>query len=477
VIHRSCLVIAAALVVACSGSDGPAGDPGAAGNPSTAGTTPASLNQIAPRVGLIGRKVTVRLTFDGAPSSAPKVTFGKLTVSKTTVDGSSVLVDLDIKDTDALGPQDVTVDGQTSKSAFVVAAPLDVKVAAGKAEQGGLVQLDVANEDPRAFFDTQNFTLIPNTASASDGTLVQLTSTGLTATDGSIILVGDPLAKTGALGFLGVNNPQDAMSTTFLSAPDAVAVGARDPEALTAGTPSQKTLANPLETAFYTITATPSAGEGLLVDAHAIAPAGSQIQSLVLGYGPGGTIADLLDQKKDDPGFPGFIPPTEARIAYPVVGAASKAFFVVLDSSLKNSSQTKLTFDYETYRATLVAEVGTAHPDATPQDLGTLPALSATPPALVVQGELKTASEIDTYSFAGLSAGSAVDIQVSIAPANPSIGVLVDTVNTYDSMDVVQIQAGGKVGSATTVNMTGASRFIQVSGAAGKYSLGIRRAN
>lgn len=477
------LLPAAIGVIACgSGSDGSAGANGANGDPGANLNLATSINSIEPRFGLLGRKTTVHVTFDGqklaAAPTKKDVKFGALTVSDVKAEGTGIAVDLDIPDSQALGPVDVTVTSGgaiVAKGGFVVAAPIDVKVGAGKAEQGGVVRLDITNLD-RTWFDTQNFVLAQSNASAAAGSLVQVGSSGLTATDGSIFMLGDPLVQTGPAGFVGTNNPQDPESATYLSAQDAVAIGARDPEAITAGTPANKTLDQPLQTAYFTATATPQANEGVLVDAHAVTPAGSTLKSLVVGYPASGRASDLLDAKQDDPGFPGFIPPTEARIAFPVVGAAQKSFFVVVDTSFGNSATTKLTFDYRAYRAALVAEGPGAH-DTTPQALPSLPQLADTLPGLIVQGELTTATELDTYSFSGLGAATAIDLVVSLTADDPKINVLVDTVDTFDSDAVTQVAMGGKVGSGSTVGMQAAQRFLQVSGAKGKYKLGIRRAN
>jgi hypothetical protein len=478
------LLPAALAIVACgSGSDGTAGANGTNGDPGANANLATSVNSIQPRVGLIGRKASVHVTFDGQKLAATPakgdVKFGDLTVTKVTAEGTGILVDLDIPDSHSLGPVDVTVTSGgaiTAKGAFIVAAPLDVKVGGGKAEQGGLVQLDISNRD-RTQFDTQNFVLEQQGTTASTGSLVMLGASGLTATDGSIFMLGDPLVQTGKAGFIGTNDPQNPESATYLSAADAVAVGARDPEALTAGTPVNKTLDQPLQTAYFTATATPAANEGFLVDAHAITPAGSTLQPFVIGYPASGHAADLLDAKQDDPGFPAFgIPATEARIAFPVVGAAQKSFFVVVDNSFGNSATTKLTFDYKTYRAALVAEQAGAH-DVTPQSLPALNLLSDAIPGLIVQGELTTANELDTYVINGLGAGTVIDLTVSMTADSPNIGALVDTVSTFDSNGAIQVQMGGKVGSGSTSGLKAAQRFLQVGGAKGKYKLGIRRAN
>jgi len=254
----STAVIAALLAAACgsSGADGAPGAAGANGADGPAATAPqaSTINQITPRIGLLGRELDIRITFDGpaVPTGASLDLGDGVTVDKLTQDGNALVAHVTVPEAAKVGPRDVTVkaggiDSIVAKKGFVVAAALDLIVSSGAAEQGGLVKLDLSNHD-KTWFDDQNFVLLP-VSSQSDGTLVQIASSGFTGTDGSVILLGDPLAKTGPLGFMGLNDPSDPSTPTFVSAPDAVTVAARTPEPLTIGTPSAKTLSKPLETA------------------------------------------------------------------------------------------------------------------------------------------------------------------------------------------------------------------------------------
>src|SRR5690606_29524364 len=157
-----------------------------------------------------------------------------------------------------------------------------------------------------------SFRLFP-LAAQGQPTLLPLAHQGFTETNGSVVLLGDPLAAVGPLAFLGVNDPRDSRSDSFLTEPDAVTVSARKPVVLAPGS-TETTLEKVLETAFFELSATaPEATEGVLVELHATAPEGSTMAPMMLAYGPAGTVSDLFDQKQDDPGFPAFgIPPTEA---------------------------------------------------------------------------------------------------------------------------------------------------------------------
>lgn len=486
---RTCLLLLAGLVACSSTEVAPAGPPGAPGAPGEDPPAPVlepSLNQISPRAGLLGRTLEVTVSASNLTLERDtEVEFGAgISVDDAKVVAGSLVLTVTIDEDAPLGTRDVKVTpkgGQplVGQKAFAVAVPLDVKVSGGKPEQGGLVRVDVQNRDA-VWFDTENFTLIP-LAPQNAATLVPLGKEGFTATDGSVILLGDPLAVTGPLGFLGVNDLANPASATYLSVSDAVTVAPRTPIPIAANASFPKTFFNPLETAFFATDVTPAANEALLVDAWAKVPADSTMQPMLLGYPETGSIGDLLDQKQEDPGFPAFgLPATQARIAFPVL-AQTKSFFVAFDANLANSPTTKLDFSFGTTRAQIVPETANPHEvGGTPHNLGTLPGTAVTIPGRVVTGELVAAGESDVYAFSGLSASNPTDMQVSIA-SDVDVVVLIDTVPTFDSDAAVELTRGGKIGSVATSGLVGSMRYIAVladpdgTKQTGKYSLGIKR--
>lgn len=486
--------IAPLLAFACgsgtSGKNGQDGAPGAPGEPGPSAVVPertVSINMIEPHVGLVARQLEVRISTDGKLDlSNAKVDFGDgVDVLKVTPKGSALSAIVEIAPNAKLGKHDVvvTADGQklTAKQAFVVAVPLDAKVSGGKAEQGGLVRLDISNRD-NIWFDAEKFRLFP-LASQKDATLIPLAHQRFTITDGSVVLLGDPLAKTGPLGFVGFNDPTDQNSPSFLTEMDAVTVTSRTPIALTPGTPVEKTFANELETAFYSVDvpAPRAATEGLLVEAWANVPADSTMKPMILAYPASGKVGDVIDQGVNDPGLPSFgIPATDARVAYPVTTAA-KGFLVVLDAQLGYGPTTKMTLNYSVVRGQLVNEKPAKHESTEEaQSLGTLPGAAAEVPARIVSGELTAADEVDVYKLGGLPAATPVDMLVSVM-SDADVVVLVDTVPTFDSENVVEVTRGGTAGMTTTANFVGKDRFIQVtakpdsSKQTGKYTLAIKR--
>lgn len=484
------------LLAACSsqGTPGSDGAPGAKGAPGETPPPPAaeplgaSINQVFPRVGLVDREMEVTLTADATALDAEsKVSFGDgIKVVSVEARGPALVVRIAVAPNAKLGGRDVTVTppkasagaALVAKNGFVVAVPLVTKVGAGKAEQGGLVRLDVSNRD-KVWFDTERFTLLP-LVSQSTPSLVALASQGFTATDGSVVLLGDPLAKTGPLGFLGVNDPSDPNSASYLTDDGAVTVGARAPELLESGKSYAKTLGE-LETGFFGADFAPSVSEGLLVEAWAKAPEGSTMKPMILAYPESGTVMDLLDQKQDDPGVPFFgIPPTEARVAYPVT-RTGKGFFVVLDASLGSGATTKFELAYSAVRAQILKEKADAHATTDKaQNLGSLPGTSVAQTGRIVTGELKEDGEVDVYAFTGLSTKIATDMLVTIT-SDAQLDVVVDTEPTMESEGAVKVSLGGKAGSSTTSGHVGATRFIKVMAAEGAskskgtYTLGFKR--
>ena len=491
-----CLVASTALMAiaaaGCSsgspgkaGADGQPGARGADGPSAEAPEASVAINLVEPRVGLLARRLEVTISTDGKVDlTDATVDFGDgVEVLKVEPRGPALVATIEIAPDAKLGKHDVVLEAGgktlTAKHGFVVAVHLDAKVGAGKAEQGGLVRLDVSNRD-KIWFDTENFTLFP-LAGQKDPSLVGLAYQGFTATDGSVVFLGDPLAKTGALGFLGFNNPNDENSPAFFTEMDAVTVAARKPVELMAGTPIEATFDKELQTGFYVADLQPNAKEGLLVEAWAHVPNDSTMSPMILAYPQSGTVADLLDQGVNDPGFPMFgIPATEARVAYPVT-AATKAYFVVVDSGLAHGPSTKTTLSYNTVRAQIFAEKPEAHATAeTAQNIGSLPGAATTIPGRVINGELKDEGEIDVYKFTGLSPTNVTDMLVTVI-SDSNVVVRVDTAPTFDSENLVEITQGGKAGMGVTSSFVGQNRFIQVMAAPdsnkpkGKYTLGIKR--
>lgn len=479
------VALALAASAACGGSDGAAGATGPSGTDGPgAGEVPASIALVEPRVGLSDRTVDVGIALQGVTlvDGAVTVELGEgITAGPVRVVGSSSLrVELTIDGAAALGPRDVVVraDGAslTAKAGFVVASPLDVRVTGGKAEQGGLVRVDVGNRD-RRLFNPETFSL--GAASAPQATpVVSVGALALTATDGTFVLLGEPLARPGAVALLGTNDPTNPEAPTFLSAPDALALAARAPEALALGDGAtdrglDKTL-RALETGFFSIDLpAPAAGEGWLVDVDVTRRNGGDASPLVAVFGDKGTFADLVDLKQDDPGFPAFgIPAVPAAIGVPET-TGGRRFVLAFDGALGASAA--LRVDARAYAAALVAEQAAAHGlDDAPQTVAVAAAGNARPGALVTATLGR--NEIDVYRVTGTA-----DLEVQIA-SDADLVVFVDAQADFqgDAPAVLEM-AGSRAGRVRTEGLPGNERFIAVlaaegaTRATGGYRLGLRR--
>ncbi len=441
------------------------------------------IQSITPATALLGQKLTVTIKIGGdKPGPGSNVSFGLgIDVVKAVEVPGGLAVDIIVEPDAVSGARDVTVDPDDAaplqlKKGFTIASAMDVAIAAGKAEQGGLVRLNVATKDGRKFAPATF--LLDSLLDTGTPTLFQVARGTFADTTGSVVMLGDPIAKLGPLSFLGTNDPSDANSPAFF-AENAVTVTTRAPVPVVSAAPSNVTLAAALQTAFYSAALAPQANEGLIADAFAQIPFGSTMKPVVYAYPATGKLDDIIDVKQDQAASAG-VEATQARVAYPVT-AVTSGFFIVFDKDFANGPSTKLGFDFRTYRASIIAEMAGAHPDVSPQNLGVLPVFSDAVPGRIVNGRLDVAGEVDSYVLSGFPAGVR-DIQVSIV-SEAQVDVVVDHVAGFNddptTFSVVDRGASGlTAGFAVDPN-----RYIRVraeTGAArktGKYTLGIRAVN
>jgi len=470
-LKRAYLLILGALVAACGsdGEQGPPGDPGAPGQPAPPGSG-ESVSLVTPRYGVLARKAQITIAVDSLKLGAnPTVSFGDNGVKITSVNvlnAAAIVADVEIAADAKVGPRDVTVtDGgktMVATAAFEVVPALQTKVSGGKAEQGGLVRLDFVNRD--------RIPLVPDTfrlmsrAKAGVPTVSPLGRGYLTATDGQFILFGDPLAPAGALQLEGINDPEDPDSATFLTAPDALTVAARAPKAVTPGTPlAGEVLAGDLATGFYKFAAPANA----IVDIR-IANLGTKILPVLDAMPAVGTIGAEYDYR-DATNRPG-------SLAYVASAASPSEFLVVSDGAFKGGPAADYKYDLtvRTVPGTVTPESATAHPAATPQDLGTLPAANAATPAVIVNGEIITGDTADVYR---VDAGGTSRIQlvgmteenliIRFHPTNPACPSNSST-SLNISVRADNIESTANVGAGFVC-------VLPRQGSKGKYTIAVRR--
>lgn len=458
------------LFLAACGSDGDkgeAGDPGSPGNPGT-GSAGDSISLVTPRFGVLDRNTQITVAVDALKlGDAPTVDLGEagVKVKKVTVlSEASLLVDLEISAEAKIGLRDVNVQVGEQKlvatGGFEVVPALDVKVSGGKAEQGGLVRIDFRNRD-RFPLAPDTFALSPKAVGAAS--LSPLARGYLTETDGQFIMIGDPLATAGVLQLEGVNDPDDPDTVSFLSAKDALTVAARTPKSVTPGTalPSEL-IGGDFATGFYKYAAPADA----IVDIR-ISDVGTKLRPVIDAIPSVGIVGAEYDYR--DPNRPG-------ALAYVTTKASSSEFLVISDASFKGgaASDYKYKLDVVTIGGTVVTESATAHPAATPQDLGALPAANAAKPALIVNGAIAGADTADVYQ---LDAGGTSKVQlvgmtdvnlvIRFNPTDPACPT-----NTSSTLDIVlhadAIETAAVVG-------TGYVCVTPSQGAKGKYTIAVRR--
>lgn len=442
------------------------------------------ISEITPRIALAGQKLTVTIKIGGDPAGpGSDVQFGEgIDVIKAVEVPGGLAVDIAVEDTAVAGPRNVTVlpdDAPllTALAGFRVGSAIEVAVADGKPEQGGLVRLNVTVKDGKTLAGA-TFGLEP-VVDPGVPSLAQIARGTFTTTTGSVVMLGDPLAKTGLLSLFGMNNPSDDNSDAFFAS-DALTVAARAPVPLTSGAASDVTLSAPLQTAFYSVDLAPAGGEGLLVDAYARKPGGSTLDPVVYGYGASGSSEDLLDMKRDIPFSAGVNTEQQARIAYPVT-TATKGFFTVLDRNLVSAATSTLSFDYKTYRASIIAETAAPHGISAKQDIGALPLMNDAVPGRIITGNLSAAGEIDAYQFTVPVGAPFRNVQVSVV-SEAEVDIIIDHVPNFDD-DTTTFSNLDRATSGLTADFPDSNRYIRISATpsatklTGKYTLGIRVVN
>ncbi len=308
------------------GAQGPQGDAGAPGAPGTSG--PQSLSGVVPAVGLLDRGVDVVLLGSGtAFTSSTSIDFGPgIAVSSVMrLSASALSAHLAIDATAAVGARAVSVTTGDQKflaaGAFRVAAPIDVAITAGNAIQGGLVQLDVVDQDGDSF-STSSMAIIGSVSTLG-------TVSAETATRASVIAFVDPLAPAGAAQ-LEVANVELSLGgavvfpETFLSTPRAVTVGTGALLWLSPGSPLAKERIDAVAgtRAYKTYTTGPG------VVSVAVTPtSGSRMAPRLNVYPTSGRSADLV----------GSVAASMPSIAYPVLDK-TWTYSVVSDQTLGGGS-------------------------------------------------------------------------------------------------------------------------------------------
>ncbi len=263
-----------------AGENGEAGAPGASGAPGSSAVANPSVSAITPNKVFLARQAEVTISGYGTNwSSATTVDFGAgIKVGTITVASPTALVvDITIDKTAATGARDVKVtDGgktDTYKGAFEVTSPISLSVQ-GVIAQGALLLANIKNLDTAKPFDTTSSvnpvtgaTTYPNMAvTVPAGVTVQ--QIGSVSDFGMQLLVSVDVNAAAAAGDLdvvaGAPQADGGVAATSLDfpLPAGFTVAARSATALTSGTVSSATIANPYDSALFSLT--PTAASNLL---------------------------------------------------------------------------------------------------------------------------------------------------------------------------------------------------------------------
>jgi hypothetical protein len=475
------MVIAAALVAACSGADGADGQDGTPGAPPSGsnggGESSSSVSLVTPSKGVLDRELEVSIGGSGTRfDQGAELDFGAGIDVIDVITSSPTLITakLRISKTAEVGPRTVKIGSLEATSAFTVIPAIEV--AGGKVAQGGFVQLDITNNDDKAF-DPQTFTL------EGEGLLdLGSQASGPQAAIG--FLLAAPLAPTGK-SQLTVSNlgPDGKPRVSFLSAPSAFEITARAPTPFVLDKPADQTLGG-LDTKLFKLS-TP-ANASAIVDYRIQVAEGDAAVPVAFVFGTSGQADDLIGQvlPSQNPFTGQFDPaPHDLHVAVPIAGGANAVdhYVVLADISGKAGAKSTITATRSTALATF--ESPSAHGPDAPQ---AIEAVSATY-ARLVTAEMKSDAEIDAYR---LSVGASDKIQLTaVSEADLEIIVTKDPTVLEDDDDTPAPQrkvlgyfyTGGKM-SAQRVVTPGTSTFYVVvvsdsqgSVKTGKYTLGARK--
>ncbi len=389
-----------------AGAEGAAGKPGAEGatGPSATGSPESSISLVEPRVAVLAGRVDVAVSVDGADlDPASTLSFGDaIKVTSVTLAGKRALrARLEVDPKAAVGFRDVVITSGgvklTATQGFQVAPALGVKVSGGKPEQGGLVQVDIANNDAE-WFDPDNLTVSAQIPEA-DGPLVLLSTRYVGPRDGRLVLLADPGLRTGPLALVATNYPDEPNPPLYLGAPGAITVAARTPEALSA-TALDKVLDQPFATALLKYTT----GINKL-NVVTIVPTG-ELRPLVIGMGKGGRLKDLISQAATQ-----IYPTTEVGSGSLIVG--NRTFEGGADPVRFGYRVSAVSLDGEAPHA----EITTSKHDGTGitpfDDWGAAPpASTAAVPVRLLRGELVVGDTADVYRLGPFPAG-ATNLEIS----------------------------------------------------------------
>lgn len=486
-LNKLSMVMTAALIAACSadgtpGSDGANGKDGKAGENGKDGETTTlspeeSLSLITPGKGILDREVEVQIGGSATKfDENAKLDFGDGVEVVEVIKSSPTMITahLKISKTAKVGARTVKIGNLEAQEAFKVIPAIEVE--GGKVAQGGLVQMDIKNNDTKAFD--------PNAFALEGAGLIDLGSQASGPFAATGFLLAAPLAKAGKSQLTVSNMGSDGKpKTTFLSASDAFEVTARSPLVFNLDSPKEETFGG-LDTKLFKLTT--AANAAAFVDYRIEVAEGGTAVPVAFVFGTKGGVEDRIGQVLPDQNpFTGEFdaPPYDLHVALPVIaGTATLDHYVVL-ADISGKTGAKATITASKVTAQLEAESTSAHGPNAPQALGAI----STTEARVLSAELSAATEQDVYKIAvgaadkiQLTAQSDADLEI-VLTKDPN--VLEDAQGTpAPQRKVLGYFYPGKMSAQRMIANPGTDTIyavvqsdVQGKVATGKYTLGARK--
>jgi hypothetical protein len=478
------MVFAAALVAACGGADGSNGQDGANGaagkNGENAkpGDSESSVSLVTPSKGILDREVEVSIGGSATKfEDGAKPDFGEGIDVLEVINSSPTLMTarLKVSPTAKIGPRTVKIGSLTAEGAFSVVPAIDV--ANSKVAQGGLVQLDITNNDSKAF-DPQSFSLEGNG-------LIDLGSQASGPTAATGFLLAAPLAQVGKLQLTASNMGADGKPrVTFLSASDALEVTTRKALDFALDTGAEQTFTDVTDTKLFKLST--AASTSAIVDYRIQVAADGTAVPVAFVFGTSGLADSQVGRvlPAQNPFTGEFNPaPYDLHVAVPLVGGASAIDHYVVLANLSGKSGAKATITASRAAAQLTTESTSAHGASAPQVLG-----SVATDARIVSGELAAADEVDVYKLPvsatdtlQLTSTSAADLEI-ILTKDPNVTEDPEDATPATAKVLGAFYPGGPMSAQRVIAKPGVTaifavvrRDTQGSVATGKYTLGVRK--
>jgi hypothetical protein len=239
------------VAVACTGSTGPSGPTGPKGSQgppgSSGGGGTASISAVIPDHAFVERTIDVTLSgYATSWTDTTTIDFGPgITVSKVhAASPTSLVAEIAIDKTAAVGPRDVIVNASTGKETYASAFTVDLPMTftfAGTAAQGSLAFIDLQVNDLTTPLDTTSESGLEGTTYTNlvlnlpDGVTMQEITSAADYSMQALVSI-DVDAKPGTYDVDLISGPAGASTDVDFPVPKGLTIASRTATPLTSGT-------------------------------------------------------------------------------------------------------------------------------------------------------------------------------------------------------------------------------------------------